>query len=197
MKRLGLVVAVVAGLTGCALPFAGHNSPAVSSFDSGASDVVPAKPIVQVRSYWRSSVVTIVAWDPEDPMVGLRTSVSRSGKLVGGLRVGDHSLYMTPLYAQNMGGIGQATVPPGELLLGTGVQRDSYACRYGKECSPMVTLGVRVPDSTLRAYRDSFVVTFIPHVLDPWTLTLRRELIDVYLDKVDAVLADMRRTASN
>lgn len=198
MKRLGFIFAlVVAGLTGCWLPLGGHNSySTLAAYDSESGDVVAAEPIVQVRSYWRSPLVTIVAWDPEDPMVGLRTSVTREGKLVGGIQAGDHRLYMTPLYARDMGGFGQATDGSGALLLGSGLQRDSYSCFYGKECSPMVTLGVRVPDSLLRANRDSLVVTIIPKVSDPWTITLRRELIEAYLEKVDAVVADLKRAAA-
>lgn len=60
----------------------------------------------------------------------------------------------------------------------------------------MVTVGVRVPDSLLRANRDSLVVTFFPRVLDPWTITLRRELIAAYLKKVDSVVAELRKTAT-
>jgi hypothetical protein len=154
------------------------------------------QPVVQVREYWRSSVVTVVAWDPDDPAFGLRTSVTRTGDLVGGLRLGDHQLYMTPLYARYMGGFKYAAVPPGQLLLGTGAQRDPYSCFYGKNCSPMVTVGVRVPDSLLRVNRDSLVVTFYPRVQEPWTIMLRQELIAAYLKKVDSVVVELRRTAA-
>jgi hypothetical protein len=146
-----------------------------------------------VRAFWRSSVVSIVAWDPDDPAFGLRTSVSRTGELVGGLRFGDHRLYMTPVYAQSNGGFRYAAVTEGDLLLGTGSQTDSYSCYYGNECSPLVTVGVRLPDSLLRANRDSLVVTFYPKVQDPWTITLRRELIAAYLNEVDSVVAELRK----
>jgi hypothetical protein len=155
-----------------------------------------AQSVVQVREYWRSSVVTVVAWDPDDPAFGLRTSVTRTGDLVGGLRFGDHQLYMTPLYARYMGGFKYAAVPPGQLLLGTGAQRDPYSCFYGNNCSPMVTVGVRLPDSLLRGNGDSLVVTFYPRVQEPWTIMLRRKLIAAYLKKVDSVVVELSRTAA-
>jgi hypothetical protein len=183
------------GVAGCSLPMIGRGSsrdePAIAA-DDGA-----APPIVQVRGYRGSPVVSVVAWDVDDAQFGLRTSVSRTGTLVGGVRFGDHSLYMSPLVARDMGGFVHAAVmPEGQLLLGTGAQRDSYSCFYGRKCSPMVTVSVRIPDSLLRANRDSLVVTFFPRTLDPWTITLRRELIAAYLQKVDSVVAEMNKVAS-
>jgi hypothetical protein len=195
MKSLRLVcTAFVAGVAGCSLPMIGGGSSAATSAVTDTAAVAP--PIVQVRAFWRSSVISVVAWDPDDAAFGLRTSVSRTGELVGGLRFGDHRLYLTPLYAHDMGGFAHAAVMPGPLLLGTGAQRDPYSCFYGKDCSPMVTVGVRVPDSLLRANRDSLVVTFFPSVLDPWTITLRRALIAAYLNKVDSVVAELRKTGT-
>lgn len=154
-------------------------------------------PIVQVRDYWHSSVVTVVAWDPDDAAFGIRTSVTRTGKLVGGLRAGDHRLYITPYLVRDMGGFAHAAVDPshGELL-SVGAQRDDYACFYGSECSPRFTVGIRVPDSLLRENRDGLEVTFYPRVQDPWTLYLRRELISAYLTKIDSVVKAMRRTGT-
>jgi hypothetical protein len=91
-----------------------------------------------------------------------------------------------------MGGFKYASVTFGELLLGTS-QRDPYACYYGNDCSPLTTVGVRVPDSLLRANRDSLVVTFFPRVREQWTIILRRELIAAYLTKVDSVVAELRK----
>jgi hypothetical protein len=199
MNRLRLVCATfAAGVFGCSLPVIGGGSPAATPrLPAVAPDAAGVgAPVVQVREFWRSSVVSVVAWDPDDAAFGLRTSVTRTGDLVGGLRFGDHQLYMTPLYAQYMGGFKYATVTLGDFLLGTGAQRDPYSCFYGKHCSPMVTVGVRVPDSLLRANRDSLVVTFYPRVQEPWTITLRRELITAYLNKVDSVVAELRKTAS-
>lgn len=199
MKSLRFVLAIcVAGVTGCALPmFGGGSSYATRTAQSLDTDVT-APPIVQVREFWRSATISVVAWDKDEAYFGLRTSVTRNGTLVGGDRFGDHRLYLTPLLVQNMGGFAHAAVmPTKEVLLAVGTQKDSYSCFYGKQCSPMVTLGVRIPDSLLRANRDSLVVTFFPRVREPWTITLRRELITAYLDKVDLVVADMTRTATN
>lgn len=199
MKSLRLIFATfVAGIAGCSLPVIGGGSAAATRalLTVPPDAVAVAAPVVQVREFWRSSVVSVVAWDADDAAFGLRTSVTRTGELVGGLRFGDHQLYMTPLYAQHNGGFKYATVTLRDFLLGTGAQRDPYSCFYGKDCSPMVTVGVRVPDSLLRAHRDSLVVTFYPRVQDPWTITLRRELITAYLTKVDSVVAELKRTAS-
>jgi hypothetical protein len=200
MKSLRLVcTAFVAGVAGCSLPMIGSNSSvATPTVHAMATDItIAAPPVVQVRGYWRSSVVSVVAWDVDDADFGLRTSVTRTGKLVGGLRSGDHSLYLTPFLVRSMGGFAHAAIMPEELLLlGTGRRSDPYSCFYGKNCSPMVTVGVRVPDSLLRANRDSLVVTFFPRAMDPWTITLRRELIDAYLQKVDSVVAEMKKTGT-
>lgn len=198
MKSLRFLCTIfLAGVAGCSLPMIGGGSSAATpTVQAVAADAVAiAPPIVQVRAYWRSSVVSVVAWDADDAAFGLRASVSRTGRLVGGLRFGDHRLYITPFYARDMGGFAHAAIMPGgRLLLGTGRQSDPYSCFYGRNCSPMVTVGVRIPDSLLRANRDSLVVTFFPRVLDPWTITLRRELIAAYLARVDSVVAEMRQT---
>jgi hypothetical protein len=189
---------VVVGVIGCSLPFVGRSpatgTPSLSAVT--ADTATDAPPVVQVREFPHSSAVSVVAWDADDATIGLRTSVNRTGTLVGGLRFGDHRLYMTPSYVRNMGGFKYATVTRGQLLLGTGWEGDPYSCFYGKECSPMVTVGVRLPDSLLRANRDSLVVTFYPTVQEPWTITLRRDLIAAYLNKVDSVVAELRKTAT-
>jgi hypothetical protein len=196
MKCLRLISTILfVGMVGCSLPMTGGRSsavtPAVPAVETDVDGLAP--PIVQVRDYWRSAIVSVVAWDADDATFGLRASVSRSGKLVGGVRFGDHRLYLTPILAHYMGGFAHAAVMPDHLLLAAGTQRDSYACFYGRNCSPMVTLGVSVPDSLLRANRDSLVVTFFPRVMEPWTLTLRRGLIAAYLAKVDSVVAEMSK----
>jgi hypothetical protein len=199
MKSLRLVSLItVAGVVGCySMPLVrGSSSPTVANELAFADETPAPPPIVQVREYWHSSVVTIVAWDPDDAAIGLRTSITRTGKLVGGLRFGDHRLYMTPLYSHDMGGFRYATVSRSEFLLGTRAERDSYSCFYGRECSPMVTVGIRMPDELLRANRDSLVVTFFPIVREEWKITLRKELIAAYLSKVDSVVAVMKKSRS-
>ena len=184
MKRLVVAYAAIAALlAGCSRFSSHHLRPDAA---------VATKPIVQVRTYWRSSAVTIVAWEPDESAIGLRASVTRTGQVVGGFRFGDHRLYMTPYYARAMGGFAHAVIMPEHLLAYAGFQRDDYACWYGNDCSPMVTLGVSVPDSFLRNNRDSLVVKFFPTVLDPWTITLRRELISAYLNAVDSVVTEMK-----
>ena len=173
------------------------------SFDdkAGTSPVATvaedAAPIVQVRDFWQSAVVTVVAWDADDPAFGLRTSVTRTGKLVGGLRAGDHSLYMTPYLVRDMGGFAHAAVDPKKReLLSTGRQRDDYACFYGKTCSPMNTVGIRIPDSLLRENLEGMEVTFYPRVQDAWSLYLREQLISAYLTKVDSVVKAMKKSGT-
>jgi hypothetical protein len=197
---MGLVFAVFgAGVAGCSLPVIGRGSSAATPTvqEVAADTAAIAPPIVQVRDYWRASIVSVVAWDVDEAAFGLRTSVSRNGTLVGGLRFGDHVLYISPFFARYMGGFVHATGAPGQLLLRTGWRNDPHSCFYGRHCSPMQTVGVRVPDSLLRASRDSLVVTFLPSIQDPWTITLRRELIAAYLTKVDSIVAGMRKTVTN
>lgn len=204
MKSLRLVSTIfIAGIAGCSLPMIGGGSPAANTTAAtptaqvDATDAIDlAPPIVQVRSYWRSSVVSVVACDADDAAFGLRASVSRTGRLVGGRRFGDHLLYMTPFLVHDMGGFAHAAIMPGQLLMGAGWQSDPYSCFYGRNCSPMATVGVRIPDSLLRANWDNLVVTFFPGVQEPWMITLRRELITAYLTKVDSVVAEMRKTGT-
>jgi hypothetical protein len=195
MKSLRFVCTVsVASVVGCSvLPGGGSSAPRPTAYALATDTEVVAPPNVQVRAFSHSAVVSVVAWDANDPEFGIRTSVNRSGVLVGGVRFGDHRLYMTPLLARELGGFVHAAVMPGQLLLQTGALRDTYACFYGTECSPMTTIGVRIPDTLLRTHRDSLVVTFFPRVQSPWTLELRRELIAAYLQKVDSVVAEMRK----
>jgi len=160
---------------------------------AAATDTTVTKPaVVQVRAFSRSSVVSVVGWDANNADIGLRTSVSRSGGGLIGPRLGDHTLYMHPLYAQEMGGFKYASVTMREILSGTREEPDVFSCFYGKDCSPMTTVGVRVPDSILRANQDSLVVTFFPAAVEPWTITLHRELISAYLKTVDSVVAELR-----
>ena len=198
MTRLRLLCTLcVASVVGCSLPLVGRKSADVKpAVEVAAADTVPvAPPIVQVRDFLGSSVVSVLAWDVGDAAFGLRTAVLRNGTLVGGTRHGDHQLYMTPFYYWYMGGFAHATAEPGKPLLRTGWSSDAQACFYGTHCSPVDAVGVRLPDALLRANRDSLVVTF-DATRDPWTITLRRELIAAYLTAVDSVVAEMRKTVA-
>src|SRR5665647_1218937 len=158
MKSLRLVCTIlVVRVAGCSLPVIGNRSsaanptaptPTAQVVATDAIDLAP--PIVQVRSYWRSSVVSVVAWDADDAAFGLRASVSRTGRLVGGRRFGDLLLYMTPFLVHDMGGFAHAAIMPGQLLVGAGWQSDPYSCFYGRHCSPMATVGVRIPVTAQR-----------------------------------------------
>jgi hypothetical protein len=196
MKSLRLVcTAFLAGVASCSFPaIEGRSFGAAPAFTSAETDTTAAPPpVVEVRGFSHSEFVTVVASDADDAEFGLRASVNRDGVLVGGLRFGDHDLYVTPLYARAMGGFKYASDTLGHILLRTGTLRDNYACFYGRKCWPLITLGVRIPDSLLRNNRDSLVVRFVPEVGDQWTITMRRELIAAYLNKVDSVVADARK----
>lgn len=184
---------LVASVSGCALPlFGGRTAPTPPALRAATADTVPtAPPIVQVRDFRSSSVVSVLAWEADEARIGLRSEVSRKGTLVGG-RLGDHVLYLTPFYVWYMGGFAHAIAEPGKPLLGTGTLTDPYNCFYGSHCTPMTAIGVRLPDALLRAHRDSLVVTFLPSGRDPWAVTLRRELIAAFLTKVDSVVGEMR-----
>ncbi len=193
MKGLRFVSTLfVAAVAGCLPTLNGGSFASLSTPRSGLMSANGSnEPIVQVRDSWRSADVGVFAWDEEDAGVGLSTAVTRWGELVGGNRFGDHRLYMSPLYSQDNGGFKYATVGTRRLLR-LAAKRDSYACFYGKNCSPSVSYGVRIPDDLLRANRDSLVVTFHPAVYEPWTITLRAELITAYLSRVDSVVARMK-----
>jgi hypothetical protein len=197
MTKFTFVCAMLAaGAGGCAMPLNKESSATPSTVSAVAADTGAVSPIVQVRDFPRSAVVSVVAWDSDDAEFGLRASVARTGELVGGERFGDHRLYLSPLYVRYMGGFSYAAIlPSGQLLRRAEGQRDYYSCYYGNKCSPMSTLGVRMPDSLLRANRDSLVVTFFRPIGETWTLTLRRELIAAYLQRVDSVVGELRRVA--
>jgi hypothetical protein len=195
MKILRVLGATfVVGMGACFTPATQAGpSKATPAMRAAATDTSVTKPpVVQVRAFSNSSVVSVVAWDANNAEIGLRTSVTRSGAELIGRRLGDHSLYMDPVYARGMGGFKYASVTMREILLGTREERDVYSCFYGKECSPMTTVGVRIPDSILRANQDSLVVTFFPAAVEPWTITLHRGLISAYLKTVDSVVAELR-----
>jgi len=192
MKGPNLILATfVIGVAGCSPPLFGDGHLArFSAQQEAAPDTTEvAPPVVQVRDFPHASVASVFAWEPDDAQMGLSTSVTRTGKLVGGLRAGDHQLYIDVIQARLMGGFKYATVAGDYLLLRTKARRDSEACFYGRVCTPMISVGVRIPDSLLRANRDSLVVTFHPVAMQPWTVTLRPELITAYLQRVDSVVA--------
>lgn len=199
MMRTFLWTATLAGLIGCAPPEIVGSSPVVAGIQ-GPVPTDPAEaaahagpPIVQVRDFPASSIVS--GWAADATSYGLRAQVGRDGRLEGGLRRGDHRLFLSTIYVGHFGGFVHAVGPKGVLLPRGGVARDDYACYGGHACSPMQTVGVLVPDALLRANRDSLVVRFHPASGRNWTVTLRRDLIDRYLGAVDSVAA-ARQAAS-
>ncbi len=197
--RALVMCAALTGLVACASPSIERTPPALEGTvlplptraDSSVTRTEP--PIVQVRQFPSSAMVSVVGWTSDETAYGLRAEVSRTGDLVGGYRRGDHRLYLTPVYVSDMGGFSHAMLPPGALLRHMGASRDYDACGYGDSCSPRETIGIGIPDSVLRTHRDSLVVMFRRSSASDWTITLRRELIDAYLGAVDSVTAALRR----
>lgn len=186
-------------LAACVSPFGKVPAPdaAIAAANASATDTAPP-PIVQVRTYRGAPHVDILAWNPGENAFGLRASVALTGELVGAARRGEHTLYVTPEYAREMGGFGAArTTPASQPLLVVGWRRDDYACFYGKQCAPVFAMGFSLPDSILRAHRDSLVVEFSPALTDRWSITLDHNLITAYLKTVDSVVAATRRVAAN
>ena len=188
---------VAAALAACAPPVtrvshsAGFapSSVATAPVDSTAR---PGPPVIQIRQFPASATVAVLGWDADDPAVGLRAQLRRDGTLVGDDRYGDHRLYLSTIYANAQGGFVRAMVEPRTLLRAVRPSRDYDACWGGKQCSPMETVGVRIPDELLRASRDSLVVTFYAPRGSNWSIALRGELIHAYLRAVDSTAAALR-----
>ena len=160
--------------------------------------------VVQVREYNRSPTVNVVAWAPDDSGYGLQAMVRRDGTLVRDHRFYVSSLYLGAGFFRNTGatfGQGAALsarrfvemIAPQELLLEReGLARDVHYCLGWPRCSPRETGGARVPDSVLRANRDSVSLRFYDRYATEMILTLRRDVIDPYLRTVDSVAAALR-----
>jgi len=160
--------------------------------------------VVQARAYSRSPPVDVLAWGPDDNGYGLQTMVRRDGTLLR-----DHRFYVSAVYLgagffRNSGatfGPGAAfdarrfieMIAPQELLLEReGIARDVHYCFGWPRCSPRETAGARVPDSVLRASRDSVSLRFYDRHATEMIVTLRRDVIDPYLRTVDSVAAALR-----
>lgn len=150
-------------------------------------------PVIQVRRFPSASVVSVLGWDENEPFYGLRAEVNQAGDRVGPFRRGDHWLYLNTTLVENMGRYLRATADHDILLPSRGMRRDEFACNLSDACAPATTVAVRMPDSLLRAAKDSVVVTFYSPSHDDWTVSLPRELISRYLAVVDSVSASRRR----
>jgi hypothetical protein len=162
---------------------------------------------IQVREFPHSATVSVVVWNPEEPDYGLRATLRRDGSLVR-----DHRLYVSTYYFgyDAIGGqtsyarntnrpllnpqhwFVRTVVPALDQLQSTGTIRDAEACHWGS-CSPFETFEVRVPDSLLRANRDSVAIKLYGRGDGEFVLAVRRDLIDPYLRTVDSVAAALRK----
>ena len=171
--------------------------------DSANATPAAERPIVQVRSFPHSAVVTVVAWTPDEPEYGLRASLARDGALIR-----DHQLYVSTDFenvsispyvsavyskASARRNFVETTAPVERVLLSDGVFRDIDACAGWPQCSPLMIRTVRVPDELLRANRDSLAVRFYGRAGSELIIAIRRELIDPYLQKFDSVSAALRK----
>ena len=150
-------------------------------------------PVVQVRDLPNAPAIAIVAWDPDNVDIGLRTRIGRDGKDLGDARMGEHRLYLNSVFVDAHGGFAHAVAHDGKLLRNTGNARDMDACRFDNLCSPRETVGLGVPDEWLRQHRDSLVVTLRPRTGQNWTIRLDGRVIDAYLKTVDSVLASLKK----
>jgi hypothetical protein len=160
--------------------------------------------VVQVREYRRSPAVSVVAWAPDDSGYGLHAMVRRDGTLVR-----DHRFYVSTVYLGTgffrntaapfgHGALDRRSfvemIAPQELLLEReGLARDVHYCFGWPRCSPRETGGARVPDSVLRASRDSVSVRFYDRYATGMVFTLRRDVIDPYLRTVDSVALALKQ----
>lgn len=167
-------------------------------------------PIVQVREFPHSSIVSVVAWSPDESEFGLRAGLSRQeGSLIRDHRlyvstywlgrnpVTDRRAYLTPVslsLRSRLGGVAETVTPARQLVKVAGIFRDDRACFYDMDtCTPFETFEVRLPDEMLRANRDSVAVRLYGRGGTETIITVRRELIDAYLAKVDSVTAALRK----
>ena len=199
MKTLGLLAVFVA-LSGCthAKPRAPEPVAAVSGSDT---EETQATPRVEIRDFPYAPTLAIVAWSEDDAAAGLRAMLRRDGSLVR-----DHQFYISTSVLGNFnpfaiaatnrppsGRYVQTLVPAGRALEVLGSARDEYFCDGGgKTCSPYESFRVRVPDSLLRANRDSITVRLYG-VGSEFVISVNRAVIDPYLAAVDSVSAALRK----
>ncbi|HEY0970771.1 MAG TPA: hypothetical protein VGE02_07335 [Gemmatimonadales bacterium] len=197
-RARALVAALVGvvGVVGCASASV-EGAPAAAAAAPAAADTTDraAEPVIQIREFPASPLVTIVAWSPDDAAFGLRAEVNRDGVLVGGRRNGDHTFYVSTAQVDVMGGFARAwvdPVPPGPVLLHYRGGVDRQACNRSDVCAPMSVYHIQMPDDLLRQHRDSMVVTFSGGRYRDWRVVLDSRVIGAYLRTVDSVVAENR-----
>jgi hypothetical protein len=207
--RALMLVATLMVCSGCAsgaaraTPAAAPRVAIPPATDSANATPAAEAPIVQVRSFPHSAVVSVVAWSPDEPEYGLRASLARDGELIR-----DHQLYVSTDYenvsispyvsavysrASARRNFVETTAPVERVLLSAGVSRDIDACSGWPKCSPLMIRTVRVPDEFLRSNRDSLAVRFYGREGSELIIAIHRELIDPYLQKFDSVRAVLRK----
>lgn len=203
--RTLLSAAVVTSVVGCVFQPVARRASIASPEQviTPAYDLDPAAPleepaVVQVFEYPRSPTVAVIAWRPGDSGYGLRSWLRRDGSLVR-----DHRFYVSTFYDggtsshfANSGmrkGAVETVTPAGLLLESAGTLHDVHACHGWPDCTPFVSRLSRIPDSLLRANRDSLAVRLYGRGGTELTVTVRRDVIDAYLRTVDSVAATLRR----
>ena len=202
IDRLILAV-VLAGSVACAPPIhlnVGPSRarvaglPAAGTVD-GNGTAATDTPTVVVRYYSFSPTVAVVAWDADEGAYGLRATVRRDGSLVR-----DHQFFVSTYYFVDLRSFARANwhaftrgMELARPLIFTGFSRDVHHCEGDSHCSAYETLSARIPDEFLRASRDSVVVKIRSRGGREEIITLHREMIDAYLEKVASVSAALRK----
>lgn len=191
-RRAALTLSVVAALTvagACAgrvpVATASESREAESLFDEPTDTT--QTPAVVVRDYWRSPTASVVAWDEEQPVYGIRGEIRLDGTLVH-----DHQFYISTYHFPNWGSFTKLTAWDRQLER-EGMVADIHSCEGDKGCSPYRSFRFRLPDSLLRASRDGVVLTFVGNGRPDVDIVLHRELITTYLDTFDSTAAGRRR----
>jgi hypothetical protein len=195
------LAAALAGAAACAPPIrlgvaptqARLAGPLSTSTVDGAPTGEPTTVVVRYFSF--SPTVAVVAWDTEQASYGLRAIVRRDGSLVE-----DHQLFVNTYYFVDFRALSRAYwhAFTGEMELShalrfTGLSRDVHHCEGDSGCSPYEILTARIPDGFLKASRDSVVVRIYGRNGRKESITLRREMIDAYLEKVAFVSAALQK----
>jgi len=194
MNRLGLMCSAgLLGVAGCAPSILSVTPSTVTRIDvPTATRQVDSSTVttIEVRYYAHSPTVTIVAWDATQSAYGLRAWLRRDGSLIR-----DHRLFVST-YSQPTRPVFTQAVTPSRPLELTGIARDPFWCVGGKPCTPPETFGALVPDALLRSHPDSLPVTFYDRAGRRVLVTLQRDLIETYLERVDSIVAVMRQRRS-
>lgn len=201
--RAVVLAAALAGVVACASPIMLSVSPTRPGLVAPPStDTVEAAPCAEpatvvVRYYPSSPTVSVVGWDADQAGYGLRALIRRDGALVR-----DHQLYVSTYFFVDWRAFARAdwhaftgAMELARPLRFTGLFRDVHSCDGDSGCSPYETLRARIPDAFLRASRDSVVVKVHGRDGSESIITLRRDVIDGYLETVASVSAALRKNS--